>query len=210
MDSVLVQKFNKMVPNSETAEPLWNHLIERISNLHGTELAAQTTANLASFKRKANSSKCAKRPESRTLHVKLEQLREVKMQKRINIRNETPIDLTDIDLPEPVFETKPEKGKTHPTHTAEKAKPHPTHSPQFHLGETITAIEGTGSATKQWSGVVVEVDQCDEVFIICCENVPNYPHGYMMVVPFSEAKTRINQQLHGRKRKRKRKQIQSM
>jgi len=81
---------------------------------------------------------------------------------------------------------------------------------KFHLGQTITAIEGTGSATKQWSGVVVEVDQCDEVFIICCENVPNYPHGYMMVVPFSEAKTRINQQLHGRKRKSKRKQIQSM
>ena len=75
------------------------------------------------------------------------------------------------------------------------------------LGQNVSAIEGTGSATKQWSGVVVEVDYHTEVFIICCANVPNYPHGCNMAVPFSEASSRINQKLHAGKRKRKRKKF---
>ena len=96
-DTLLVQDFKKMMPNAETAETLWGHLVERISNIHGTELAAQIMTNLGELKRKTVSAKCAKRPESRTMNVKFEQLRAVKMQKRIKIRNESVVDLTKQD-----------------------------------------------------------------------------------------------------------------
>ena len=71
-DVSFVQEFNKMMSNAETAETLWGWLVERISILHGTELAAQVTANLAVLKRKTTSAKYAKRPESRTMNVKFE------------------------------------------------------------------------------------------------------------------------------------------
>ena len=80
----------------------------------------------------------------------------------------------------------------------------------FDLGQSVTANEGTGSASKQWKGVVVEIDPLCGVYIICCSQVPHHPHGYNMVVPFSEAKTRINQPIHSRKRKRKKSVIVSM
>ena len=81
---------------------------------------------------------------------------------------------------------------------------------EFAIGETVTANEGTGSASKQWKGVVVEIDPHCGIYIILCSKVPHYPHGYNMVVPFSEVKTRINQPIHTGKRKRKRKVIESM
>ena len=195
-DAPLHAEFNSMMPDAkeETTQALWEHFVERISNLHGTEMATQITANLASSKRKTASAKCAKRPEGRTLNVKHEQLRAVKMQKKINIRTQPP----PIDL------------------TAEETEPRPTFEfvqtieCQFQLGQPVTANEGTGSASKQWKGVIVEVDHCAEVLIICCDNVPNYPHGYNMAVPFSETSERINKPLHSKKRKRKRNVIRSM
>ena len=54
-DALLVDMFNQMMPDAETAKPLWEHLVERTSNLHGTEHAAQLTVNLARFKRKTAS-----------------------------------------------------------------------------------------------------------------------------------------------------------
>lgn len=79
-----------------------------------------------------------------------------------------------------------------------------------YIGEQVTAIEGTGSACRLWEGVVVEIDRCSEVYIICCHKVPHYPHGYNMAVPFSDAAHRINQPIHTSKRKRKRKTITDM
>ena len=83
---------------------------------------------------------------------------------------------------------------------------------EFEIGQAVTANEGTGSATKLWKGVVVEIDPFCGIYIICCSKVPHYPHGYNMAVPFSEAKTRINQPIHShtRKRKRSRKVLESM
>ena len=81
---------------------------------------------------------------------------------------------------------------------------------EFAIGESVSANEGTGSASKQWKGVVVEIDPYCGIYIIRCSKVPHYPHGYNMAVPFSEAKTRINQPIHTGKRKRKPKVIESM
>ena len=81
------------------------------------------------------------------------------------------------------------------------------------VGQKVTAIEGTGSGTRQYEGTVVEIDPYSEVIIICCE-VSGYPHGYNMAVPFSSRKSRIkdpgSSSLNGSKRKRIRKVIQSM
>ena len=62
----------------------------------------------------------------------------------IEPHNET----VDIDLTQPEFESQAEE---------DEVKVH-VRDLQFQLGQKVTVIEGTGSATKQWSGVVVEVE----------------------------------------------------
>lgn len=94
--------------------------------------------------------------------------------------------------------------------TAEEAEKEVNPTYEFVIGQSVTAIEGTGSAAQQWKGVVVEIDPYSEVYIICCRNVPHYPNGYNMAVPFSETKSRINQPIHSNKRKRKRPKIMDM
>ena len=78
------------------------------------------------------------------------------------------------------------------------------HPPTTHkLGDKVTAIEGTGSATKQFTGTVVEVDIDNRSYIVCCDDVPGYKDGYNMVIGFEEESVRINQTVHLEKRKRK-------
>ena len=73
--------------------------------------------------------------------------------------------------------------------------------PTFKLEEKVTAIEGTGSATRQYTGVVTEIDLDAECYIILCKK-RGYRNGYHMIVSFSDAKHRINQPVHTTKRKR--------
>ena len=74
------------------------------------------------------------------------------------------------------------------------------------IGEKVSALEGTGSATRRLCGTVVEIDVENGLYVICCDGVSSYDNGYLMVVPFNEALTRINQPVHTEARKRKRKQ----
>ena len=71
------------------------------------------------------------------------------------------------------------------------------------IGEQVTALEGTGSGTKQWSGIIVEIDYFCRAYIVCCASVPNHPQGYNMLVPFSESSRRLNQPVHSKKRRRR-------
>ena len=75
----------------------------------------------------------------------------------------------------------------------------------YGVGDKVTVHEGTGSATKQWSGVIVEIDCVCQLYIIFCEGVDSRPNGYNMVVPFQESSSRINQPIVSKSRKRTRK-----
>ena len=70
------------------------------------------------------------------------------------------------------------------------------------LGEKVTALEGTGSATTQRNGVIVEIDYDSRSYVVLCV-IEGYKNGYNMLVPFEEASVRINVPVTSGKRKRK-------
>lgn len=72
------------------------------------------------------------------------------------------------------------------------------------IGDQVTALEGKKSGTKQWSGIIVEIDYFRQSYIVCCASVPNHPQGYNMLVPFTQTSSRLNQPVYFKKRKRKR------
>lgn len=192
LDSRFSTAFNAMIPAElveECGEMLWTLVADRISNLHGTELAVQLNDNLASLKRKSASNSVRDDP-------KLEALRAARKKKKIERTHE----IFDLTLEDDVCETTVEE----PTSAAGKCAT--VHA----LGDEVTAIEGTGSATQQWPGHIVEVDHYNACYIVCCKGVLGYPKGYNMLVPFTEVDTRINQPIHSHKRKRKRKVIPDM
>ena len=184
-DETLFNEFKALMPDEDTAEVLWGLLVTRISSLHGTEVAAQMMSELASCKRKAESAKAVKSQTGAgySMSATMEQLRVVKKQKKM--QNKNIVDLTQV------VETDLDDEQVHAS------------APQvefdLELGQKVTAIEGTGSATRQYDGTVVEIDHFAEVIIICCD-APSYPHGYNMAVPFTSRKCRIkspNSCLHG-------------
>lgn len=202
-DVGLADEFKIIMSDSETAEVLWGLLVQRVSNLHGTELASRLTSNLASSKRNKQC-KAPNKPHKRTLAMKFEQLRAAKRRKKLERQNE--IDLT---LDEPEFEMSEMQDPEFKKSELQESEPQ-VRDIGFSLGDTVSVLEGTGSATQQWSGNIVEIDHYCGVVIVLCTNVPHYPHGYNMVIPFNEISRRINQSVHSVKRKRKKKIIQSM
>lgn len=78
-DSKMFEEFAWMIPN-DNAVVLWEMLVKRIANLHGTELASQLTEELASLKRKSTA---AKKPQKRTVSEKYESLRAARKQKKL-------------------------------------------------------------------------------------------------------------------------------
>ena len=77
----------------------------------------------------------------------------------------------------------------------------PTEELSFKLQEKVTAIEGTGSATRQYSGIITEIDSDEEYYIVSCQGVRGYKHGYNMRVSFSDVNSRINQLLPSKRRR---------
>ena len=202
VDASLLHEFREMLsPPLRTAacsEVLWQLVVERMCNLFGTELANQMMDELASQKRKTSAPKRAKFAEP----AKFEQLRAAKKQRKVK-RNFEVEDLTLdqelMDLTEDGDMDLTEDGETHAEVTLDHA-----------LGDEVTAIEGTGSATRQYKGEIVEIDYVNSVYIICCWGVGHHPNGYNMVVPFTESQFRINQQLVTEKRKRKRRVVMDL
>ena len=97
----LSKDFKQLIPNAEAfGDELWGYFVDRVSNLHGTELAAQLTDNLASFKRKIDSSQ-SKRMQPKNAAL-LEQLRAAKKQKKLMRHTELVQDLTGVREPEEV------------------------------------------------------------------------------------------------------------
>lgn len=85
-DSPLMTDFCDLMPNHDCGPELWVHLVERICNLHGTELASQLFENLAALKRKSVAAKRSHAPSSTSMQAKFEQLRAAKKQKKL-VRN---------------------------------------------------------------------------------------------------------------------------
>ena len=79
-DCKMFEEFKAMIPHE--AFVLWEMLVERIANLHGTELAAQQTEGLAALKRKSTAAKI--KPQKRTVSVKHESLRAARKQKKLH------------------------------------------------------------------------------------------------------------------------------
>jgi hypothetical protein len=211
-DVSLMTEFNQMLADPESCGlTLWQMFVQRISTLHGTELAAQMMDNLASSKRKASASKKSGRlgPQfTRPLQAKFEQLRAARKQKKIqrNFVQDLTLQPDTYDMTDTYDVTE----QTDKHDMTEQLDAIDTSKLDYNLGDDVTALEGIGSATKQWKGVIVEIDEYSGCYIICCQGVTNYPHGYNMAIPFNESSSRINQPVHGGKRKRKRKVIKSM
>ena len=81
LDAKLYAEFESMIPTG--ADVLWEMLVDRISNLHGTELASQLMEELAALKRKSQSTKNRVKPQKRTLSAKYESLRAARKQKKL-------------------------------------------------------------------------------------------------------------------------------
>ena len=199
-DVGLFREFREMLSpalRDVCAEVLWELVVARMSNLFGTEAAGQMMDELASQKRKKSAPKRAKSGMQFAQPPKFEQLRFAKMQKKIK-RN---FEVEDLTLDNELL---------HSTEDVQNSPKHTEPALDHALGDEVTAIEGTGSATRQYKGAIVEIDHEDSVYIICCWGVSNYPNGYNMVVPFTESHLRINQQVHTHKRKRKRKVLMDL
>ena len=200
-------QFQKIImADEECVDNLWQLLVHRISNLHGTEAASQLMSELVASQRKNNSAKKVV-PEQRTVAVKYEQLRAAR--KRKKMERHIDVDLTmmsDVDLAEAIDQQTDDTRDEREDQRTDSVREELTH----YIGEQVTAMEGRGSACKLWEGIVVEIDRTSERYIICCSNVPNYPKGYLMKVPFIDAINRINRPIHTSKRKRKRKIIPDM
>ena len=81
MDESLKQEFYDLLPNPTSCGTLlWELFVKRISNLHGTECAAQMMDNLASMKRRTQAAAAA---GNKRQNFKYEQLRKAKKQKKI-------------------------------------------------------------------------------------------------------------------------------
>ena len=231
-DMALFREFQGMLSpkllSHGCSEVLWQLVIERMSTLFGTELANQMMDELASQKRKTSA---PKRADKFAKPATSEQLRFAKMQKKIRRHFEVEdltldqelMDLTEdngLAAPAPAPSPKAPPAPTPNPAPAPQAPPAPAPKspplfelppepvpseakPDHALGAQVTAIEGTGSATRLYTGVVVEIDMEENVYIICCRGVSNYPNGYNMKIPFTESRFRINQPVHTGKRKRK-------
>ena len=164
-------------------QDFFEEFVKRLQTMHGTELAAQLTERLASLKR---SKDARKRNRLVEVNAKHEQLRAVKKKRKImrTQHKRVDVDLTAVPV------------STHHTHIGENLELH------FKLGEQVTAIEGTGSSTRQYQGTVTEIDLDGECYIVLCQGVHGYRHGYNMLVPFSDSKIRMNQPVHTTQRKR--------
>ena len=214
-DESLKQEFYDLLPNPEScASILWELLVKRISNLHGTECAKQMMDNLASMRRTSQSAAEGKNRQ----HVKYEQLRKAKRQKKIkrlvqdltqDLETDTSVvqDLTqDLQTDTAVSkETAVMQNLQTDTTVTKETAVEPEFVLDYCVGDEVTVNEGLGSATKQWTGTVVEIDYTCQIYIICCEGVDSRPNGYNMAVPFQESGIRINQPIVGKRRKRKRK-----
>ena len=166
-----------------------------MSNLFGTELANEMMDELAAQKRTSAPSRVKSGPKI-VQSAKLEQLRSAKKQRKLDRKFEV-----DLTLDQELMDL---------TEGNEDVSTRDEVALDYKLGDEVTAIEGTGSATRQYKGVVVEIDRTNDMYIIGCRGVSNYPHGYNMVVPFTESQVRINQQLHTEKRKRKRRVLMDL
>ena len=82
-DTTLYDEFESMIPNGVGADVLWKLLVDRIANLHGTELASEIMESLAALKRKSSGAKQRLNPDKRTVAAKYEQLRVAKKRKKI-------------------------------------------------------------------------------------------------------------------------------
>ena len=202
MDESLKQEFCDLLPNPTSCGTLlWELFVKRVSNLHGTECAAQMMDNLASMRRKA-----AAHRKSRQ-NAKYEQLRQAKRQKKI-IRLTQDLTVPMDAVPMDAMDAVPMDAVPMDAVAMDAVATEPGSEPldlDYGVGDKVTVNEGTGSATKQWSGVVVEIDCVCQLYIICCQGVDSRPNGYNMAVPFQESSSRINQPIVGKSRKRTRK-----
>ena len=132
--------------------------------------------------------------------------------KRVDV-DLTPAPVADVDLtPAPVQHTSTTDNPYTPAVPVQHTPAVPVlhtpavtvqHTPTFKLEQKVTTIEGTASATRQYVGVIAEIDLDSECYIVLCQGVRGYRNGYHMTVPFTDAKIRINQPVHTTKRKRR-------
>ena len=206
-DIELLGRFLSIMPVDleQIGRDLYPMFVQRVCTLHGTELANQLMESLAAQKRKAGGEK----PTIQT-NPKYESLRSARKKKKIELsRHKLTLDLTEestIVAPTPVPAPTPAPTPSPAPTPAPTPSPAPTTTPvpatAHKLDDEVTVTEGTGSAWRQYSGVVVEVDTDSRSYIICCD-VPGYKNGYNMMIGFEDAPVRINQPVCLRKRKRK-------
>ena len=190
-DECLLTEFLQIMPESDLTfgRELFDLFVERLCTLHGKELASQLMQDFAQKKRRSTQKK--KATQAPQMSAKYEQLRAARKRKRlerISHKHEV-FDLT-VDRTAIISSVRNDISRD-VTHV---------------LGEKVSALEGKGSATRLLYGTVVEIDTENELYVICCDGVSNFDNGYLMVVPFKDACTRINKPVHTELRKRRRKQ----